>query len=33
MYTDGLIEGRGGEGDERLDVHGLVRLLADPVTV
>lgn len=30
MYTDGLIEGRIGLGDERLDVPGLSRLLADP---
>jgi serine phosphatase RsbU (regulator of sigma subunit) len=27
MYTDGLIEGRVGRGDERLDVDGLVRLV------
>ncbi|NJP31381.1 fused response regulator/phosphatase [Micromonospora sp. HSS6-12] len=32
MYTDGLIEGRVGEGDERLDVDGLAGLLADPAT-
>ncbi|MGN9776163.1 PP2C family protein-serine/threonine phosphatase [Micromonospora sp. H33] len=32
MYTDGLIEGRVGEGDERLDVDGLAGLLADPST-
>ena len=31
MYTDGLIEGRTGLGDERLDVAGLCRLLAGPV--
>jgi len=28
MYTDGLIEGRVGAGDERLDVSGLVDLVA-----
>ncbi|MPZ81586.1 MAG: SpoIIE family protein phosphatase [Actinophytocola sp.] len=27
MYTDGLIEGRVGRGDERLDVFGLVQLV------
>ncbi|MGH3760213.1 PP2C family protein-serine/threonine phosphatase [Actinophytocola sp.] len=27
MYTDGLIEGRVGPGDDRLDVHGLVTLV------
>jgi len=27
LYTDGLIEGRVGRGDERLDVDGLVRLV------
>jgi serine phosphatase RsbU (regulator of sigma subunit) len=27
MYTDGLIEGRIGEGSRRLDVDGLVRLV------
>ncbi|MEQ4301748.1 fused response regulator/phosphatase [Plantactinospora sp. B6F1] len=30
MYTDGLIEGRTGDGDERLDVPGLNRLVATP---
>jgi serine phosphatase RsbU (regulator of sigma subunit) len=30
MYTDGLIEGRVGTGDERLDVDGLCRLLSEP---
>nr|MDT0662501.1 SpoIIE family protein phosphatase [Micromonospora sp. DSM 115978] len=30
MYTDGLIEGRVGGGDERLDVPGLRDLVADP---
>ncbi|MDG4828334.1 SpoIIE family protein phosphatase [Solwaraspora sp. WMMD1047] len=30
MYTDGLIEGRVGDGDERLDVSGLRGLVADP---
>ncbi|MEO3924099.1 SpoIIE family protein phosphatase [Micromonosporaceae bacterium B7E4] len=30
MYTDGLIEGRVGDGDERLDVPGLSGLVADP---
>jgi serine phosphatase RsbU (regulator of sigma subunit) len=30
MYTDGLIEGRVGQGDERLDVPGLCGLLAEP---
>ncbi|MGC5050159.1 PP2C family protein-serine/threonine phosphatase [Micromonospora sp. DT48] len=30
MYTDGLIEGRVGAGDERLDVPGLTRLLSEP---
>jgi serine phosphatase RsbU (regulator of sigma subunit) len=30
MYTDGLIEGRVGAGDERLDVAGLRGLVADP---
>ena len=29
MYTDGLVEGRIGGGDERLDVPGLVGLVAD----
>ena len=29
MYTDGLIEGRVGAGDDRLDVPGLTGLLAD----
>ena len=32
MYTDGLIEGRVGEGDERLDVPGLTGLLAEPAS-
>jgi serine phosphatase RsbU (regulator of sigma subunit) len=32
MYTDGLIEGRIGGGDERLDVPGLADLLRDPAT-
>ncbi|MET8092787.1 fused response regulator/phosphatase [Micromonospora sp. NPDC005220] len=30
MYTDGLIEGRVGEGNERLDVPGLSGLLDEP---
>ncbi|GIE86515.1 PP2C family protein-serine/threonine phosphatase [Actinoplanes regularis] len=30
MYTDGLIEGRTGVGEERLDVDGLCALLAEP---
>ncbi|MFV2017723.1 PP2C family protein-serine/threonine phosphatase [Micromonospora sp. LOL_023] len=30
MYTDGLIEGRVGDSDERLDVAGLQRLLSEP---
>jgi len=30
MYTDGLIEGRTGVGDERLDVDGLCHLLDEP---
>ncbi|GAA4596976.1 serine phosphatase RsbU (regulator of sigma subunit) [Actinoplanes octamycinicus] len=30
MYTDGLIEGRTGGGDERLDVDGLCKLLDEP---
>ncbi|HET9517337.1 MAG TPA: PP2C family protein-serine/threonine phosphatase, partial [Actinoplanes sp.] len=30
MYTDGLIEGRTGVGDERLDVSGLCALLTEP---
>jgi serine phosphatase RsbU (regulator of sigma subunit) len=30
MYTDGLIEGRLGEGDDRLDVSGLGAVLTDP---
>ncbi|ROO51941.1 serine phosphatase RsbU (regulator of sigma subunit) [Micromonospora sp. Llam0] len=30
MYTDGLIEGRLGDSDERLDVAGLQRLVAEP---
>ncbi|GAB3857480.1 SpoIIE family protein phosphatase [Micromonospora andamanensis] len=32
MYTDGLIEGRVGAGDERLDVPGLTRLLSEPAS-
>ncbi len=32
MYTDGLIEGRTGAGDDRLDVPGLSALLADPAS-
>ncbi|MGI5211875.1 PP2C family protein-serine/threonine phosphatase [Plantactinospora sp. CA-290183] len=32
MYTDGLIEGRIGEGDDRLDVTGLAEMVADPGT-
>ncbi|MEV1288133.1 SpoIIE family protein phosphatase [Micromonospora sp. NPDC049679] len=32
MYTDGLIEGRIGGGNERLDVPGLQTLVADPAT-
>lgn len=32
MYTDGLIEGRTGVGDERLDVPGLSGLLAEPAS-
>jgi serine phosphatase RsbU (regulator of sigma subunit) len=31
MYTDGLIEGHTGVGNERLDVTGLCDLLAEPV--
>ena len=31
MYTDGLIEGRTGVGQERLDVPGLCQVLAQPV--
>ncbi|UQU68746.1 fused response regulator/phosphatase [Couchioplanes caeruleus] len=31
MYTDGLIEGHTGVGNERLDVEGLCGLLAEPV--
>ena len=31
MYTDGLIEGRTGVGNERMDVSGLCNLLAGPV--
>jgi serine phosphatase RsbU (regulator of sigma subunit) len=31
MYTDGLIEGHTGVGNERLDVDGLCRLLDEPV--
>jgi serine phosphatase RsbU (regulator of sigma subunit) len=30
MFTDGLIEGRVGAGNERLDVLGLLALLAEP---
>ncbi|HEX5594808.1 MAG TPA: fused response regulator/phosphatase [Micromonosporaceae bacterium] len=30
LYTDGLIEGRAGQGDERLDVPGLRDLVDDP---
>ncbi|GIG89790.1 serine/threonine phosphatase [Plantactinospora endophytica] len=30
MYTDGLIEGRVGDGDDRLDVPGLSGLVAEP---
>ncbi|WP_106129997.1 PP2C family protein-serine/threonine phosphatase [Pseudosporangium ferrugineum] len=30
MYTDGLIEGHTGEGNERLDVEGLCGLLSEP---
>ncbi|MGN9906057.1 PP2C family protein-serine/threonine phosphatase [Phytohabitans sp. LJ34] len=30
MYTDGLIEGRVGGGNERLDVTGLCQLLTEP---
>ncbi|MEV4630490.1 fused response regulator/phosphatase [Micromonospora sp. NPDC049523] len=30
LYTDGLIEGRVGEGPDRLDVPGLRELVADP---
>ncbi|WFE25207.1 fused response regulator/phosphatase [Solwaraspora sp. WMMD791] len=30
MYTDGLIEGRLGDSNERLDVAGLQRLVAEP---
>jgi len=30
MYTDGLIEGHTGVGDERLDVSGLCDLIAEP---
>jgi serine phosphatase RsbU (regulator of sigma subunit) len=32
MYTDGLIEGRIGRGDERLDVPGLTALVSHPDT-
>ncbi|WP_329106954.1 fused response regulator/phosphatase [Micromonospora sp. NBC_01699] len=32
LYTDGLIEGRVGEGPDRLDVPGLGGLVADPRT-
>jgi serine phosphatase RsbU (regulator of sigma subunit) len=30
MYTDGLIEGRAGAGEDRLDVEGLCALVAEP---
>jgi hypothetical protein len=30
LYTDGLIEGHTGAGNERLDVDGLCRLLDEP---
>jgi serine phosphatase RsbU (regulator of sigma subunit) len=30
LYTDGLIEGHTGSGNERLDVDGLCRLIDDP---
>lgn len=30
MYTDGLIEGRRGPGDDRLDVDGLCGLVSEP---
>jgi serine phosphatase RsbU (regulator of sigma subunit) len=30
MYTDGLIEGRCGSGEDRLDVEGLCRLVGEP---
>lgn len=30
LYTDGLIEGRIGRGDDRLDISGLCDLVADP---
>ncbi|RKN17272.1 fused response regulator/phosphatase [Micromonospora musae] len=32
MYTDGLIEGRVGDSDDRLDVPGLGELLAEPAS-
>ncbi|WP_245730499.1 PP2C family protein-serine/threonine phosphatase [Micromonospora pallida] len=32
MYTDGLIEGRVGDGEERLDVPGLSALVGDPAS-
>ncbi len=32
MYTDGLIEGRVGNGEERLDVPGLSALVGEPTT-
>ncbi|GLY23616.1 serine/threonine phosphatase [Micromonospora sp. NBRC 101691] len=32
MYTDGLIEGRVGNGEERLDVPGLSALVGEPAT-
>jgi serine phosphatase RsbU (regulator of sigma subunit) len=31
MYTDGLIEGRAGDGDRRLDIAGLRALITSPV--
>ncbi|HEU5110564.1 MAG TPA: PP2C family protein-serine/threonine phosphatase, partial [Micromonosporaceae bacterium] len=30
MYTDGLIEGRSGSGEDRLDVEGLCALVSEP---
>jgi len=30
LYTDGLIEGRTGPGDDRMEVAGLATLLAEP---
>jgi serine phosphatase RsbU (regulator of sigma subunit) len=32
MYTDGLIEGRAGAGEDRLDVEGLCALVSEPDT-